>query len=112
MAATTPALQYVIVNSTNVVRLRKLRDEATHEWIDDATVTCTLYDDTDTPIAGAVDLPVDYIAGSTPSQGEYQAVLSHTLSLTVGALYTLRTTVIGSDGSHRIFTDSCQAIIG
>lgn len=111
--ATVAARQPIVKDSTNVVRLKKLHDEVTREWLADAIVTCTLFDATGvTPIVGADNLPVIYAAGSSPAKGEYRATLAANLPLTVGTLYSLRTVAIGADGSVRVFNDVCECIAG
>lgn len=105
-----PKPQLLVLNSTNVVRLYQLRNEIDEMYQTDATVTLDLVDAIGTIVAGASNLPMTFVEGAHPTENEYRATLSHTLSLTENAIYDARVTAIASDGSRRVFHLPCRAV--
>jgi len=82
------------IGSDNLIRVDELTNEATDEYVNDATVTMTLRDSDLEVVSGAQSLSLTYVAASN---GRYHGALPDTLSLTAGSLYFLDvTTVSGS----------------
>lgn len=81
------------VANTNLLELQGFKDEVAGTYINDATVTATVLDETEAEVSG-VTFPVtlDYVAAS---KGDYRAVLSEDLALTADKFYTA---VITADG--------------
>lgn len=69
-----------------LVEWRAAKNSATDEFVNDATMRFTLKDAADADVSGAVNLTMDYVAGS---DGIYQGTLpaSVTSGLTEGATY-------------------------
>ena len=76
--------------NTNAVFIDGLRNSATNTYVNDATVQLTLVDADDVEVTGET-WPVSgtYLSGS---DGDYQAVISTSASLTVGRKYTAKVT--------------------
>lgn len=70
-----------------------LTDNATGAFVNDATVTITLFTKRGTAIAGATDLPATYIASS---QGQYRATIPRTAAVTLGTTYDCRARAVKS----------------
>lgn len=101
--------QSLTVGATNLIRLRRLRYETTGAYITDATVNCTLKDAEDATVAGP--LAMAYVAGSTPTRGEYRGTLAEDAPLTVGASYTAEITAV-KGSNERTFNCACIAVEG
>lgn len=98
------------VGSTNSVRLRRLRHEVTGDFIPTATVRCTLFDAEGDPVDGAIDLPMPFTAGASPSKGAYVGTIDDDVSLEAGAHYVAEITAVAPDLSERIFRVPCVAM--
>lgn len=105
-------MQTLRLNSTNVARLRRLRDDETRAFLADATVTGTLRDANGEDVPGAVDLDMEFVPGPTDEEGEYRATIQHTVDLDEGALYTFVVTAVAQNGSQREFNIPCVAELG
>lgn len=74
------------VANTNMLELLGLRSEVEATYINNATVTVTIKDAAGSPISGETwPLALDYV---TASDGDYLAILSHTLPLVANHWYT------------------------
>ena len=89
------AIEDIYLNNDSLIELVGLKDTVLNTFINDATVTATIYDDTGTEVTGiSWPLTVPYV---TSSNGEYRAVLDKAIELIKGNLYTLiQTAVSGS----------------
>lgn len=89
----------IAVNSTNVCRVHGLVD---HEGVfqNDAVVTLEeLVTARGTPVVGLiVPLTLDYVTGSN---GNYEALISHNVSLVVSMRYKAKFLAVGSQGYRR-----------
>ena len=80
----------------HIVEVRGLKNVATGEYINDATVQATLKDSEDANVSGqSWPTTLSYVTGSN---GKYRATLEDGLSLTVGDRYTAEITADGGDG--------------
>tara|TARA_R110000868_G_scaffold11362_2_gene55579 strand:+ start:394 stop:720 length:327 start_codon:yes stop_codon:yes gene_type:complete len=80
------------VANTNLVRVRKLQNQLTGVYINDATVTATLIDDAGVNVAGGSwPQAMAYEAGT---DGAYVASLPSALALTNGQAVILRVSAI------------------
>lgn len=98
---TVPRIIYI--DNDNDVLWRGMIRDATGEFINDATVTMSLFapgddPDTDDPITGADDVVMTYQTGSN---GDYLGVLPNSLTLTAGTGYKLRVTATGTYHGQR-----------
>jgi hypothetical protein len=106
--ATTP--KTIRIGATMDVTLRRLRRNAA-AFVPDGTVTFTLFDALGDPVAGAVEVPMPYVAGTHPDDGVYTAQLDAvvTAGLADGAAYTILM-IAGAPGSiFRPFPLACVA---
>jgi hypothetical protein len=110
------SVRSLIIDSTNVVRLKGLRDplDTTRPIVYPTTaiVTCTLFDALGAPLTAATNLPMPYVAGTTGHSTEYRGVLPSTLPLVLGASYTLKTRAVDLAGDVRVFSKACVAVAG
>lgn len=90
----------IFVGNDNFLEVSALKNSATDEFINDATVTVTLTDSAGSQVAGETwPLAVSYI---NASDGVYRATLRDTLTLTAGQLY--RATVTADAGAGLLAT--------
>lgn len=76
----------LFVANSNLLRVDGLKDESSGGYINDADVEVTLKDANGVEVVGASwPIAASYITGSN---GRYEAVLPHGLSLAVAALYS------------------------
>lgn len=66
------------------VELDALTDAATDAFVNDATVTVTLYSKSGTPVTGASGLTASYVASS---DGKYRALIPRTAAVVLGGKY-------------------------
>jgi hypothetical protein len=102
----------LLLDSTNVVTLSRLKDEVTDDYLDDATATLDLFDANGAPVAGAQGIAMSFDAGATPSAGKYRGEIPASVALTDGADYDARVTAVATDGSQRVFHLACTAAKG
>lgn len=74
-------------NNANRIVLKRVRDPALTGYVSDMTGTITLYDQTGTPVANAIDLPIVYTPGD---KGEYRATIPTTAKLSKGSEYKVK----------------------
>ena len=80
------------ITTDNVIHVRGLKDVVTGEYINDATITATLYTSGDAEVAGADDIAVAYIEGTL---GDYAGQIPDTITLTDGDEYYALITISG-----------------
>ena len=86
----------VFVANSNLLELTGLRSEVEDAFIDDASVTVTIYDAADEEVAGETwPLTMDYTSGS---DGDYSAIISEDVEFTAGATYYAHIEADGGDG--------------
>lgn len=84
------------VDNDNLLEVRNLRDELTGNYITDADVAVTLFDEGGTEVSGdTFPKPLDYVADS---KGVYRVVLPYTLDLVVDGRYTAEVVVDAGSG--------------
>ena len=90
-----------------LLELTGLKNAATGDFINNAAVTCTLYDSSDAEVAGQIwPSTMSYV---TASNGDYRCTLDDSLELTPGAFYVVVIEVdAGSDLKGR-WELKCQA---
>lgn len=93
----------IYIDNDNDVLWQFMAREATGSFINDATVTMSLFapdvdPDTGTPVTGAANLAMTYQTGSN---GFYLGVLPYSLALTAGSGYKLRITATGTYHAQR-----------
>lgn len=106
------ATQELIMNSTNVVRLKRLKDDVTRAYLSTATATLDLYDAVGVPVAGAQGLAMPYAAGTGTRPGEYRGTIPASVVLVKNATYDAHVTAVAADGSTRLFHVPCVAVEG
>lgn len=104
--------QLLILDSTNVVTLARLRDDVTGDYLDDAEATVSLYDADGAPVADAQDIPMSFTPGTRASEGKYHGTIDATVTLIANAVYDARVTALAADGSTRLFHLACTAVRG
>jgi hypothetical protein len=103
----------LVVASTNLLRLKALRDVLTKLYPTDAIVSGTLFDATGTtPIAGAVGIAMSYVAGTSGHATEYRGTLPASVALVIDTSYLLKVTAIDTAGDVHVFQKTCLAVAG
>jgi hypothetical protein len=102
------ALQ-IVLESTNILDLKALKDEITNAYLEDATVTVSLYDASDVVVPGADTLSLAHVTGTSGSAVTYRATLSASLALVAGS-YTAKVIATAADGSKRTFPVPVTAV--
>ncbi len=95
------ALEVLAINSDNLVRLDGLTNASSGAYINNATVTFVLLDSNGATVTSG---NLTFVAASN---GRYEGTISHTVSLTLNAFYTLQITSVG--GGFQIYRQ-CQCI--
>ena len=97
------------VANDNVLTLEGLQNAVTDAYINDATVTVTLYEaDHSTEVTGETwPLTMDYVSGS---DGNYRATLADTLSLSANDRYYADVSADGGTGLKGFWTTQLVAI--
>lgn len=88
-------VNYLSIGSDNVLRLKGLQDDVTGAYVATATVTASVKDKDDTPVASGI--VCSFVTGS---QGEYVGILPEATVLIENELYTVE--VIADDGAGRV----------
>lgn len=99
------------IGSTNVLEVAELQNTVTEDYLDDATITCAIIDETtDQTVTGADNLTVSYVTDTTGANVLYRGTLSYTLSaaLVEDRNYTARFTIT-SGANRRIIDLPCVA---
>lgn len=87
-------IEYIEIGSDFAITIDGLRDVVTTDYINDATVTATLYEsDAETTVTGAVDVSIPAIAGTTEGDYAGQIPESVTADLEVGGTYWIEVKV-------------------
>ena len=86
-------LERLPADSTIAVVLDDLQNESTGAWINNATVTVSVYDSTSTIVGSAQTLT--YVTGSN---GRYEGTIPYDLGITEGSQYTAKFLAIASAG--------------
>lgn len=81
------------ITTDNVVHVRGLKDMVTGVYINDATITATLYTDADVAVAGADGISVAYVTGT---DGDYAGQIPDTITITDGSEYYVEVTITGN----------------
>jgi hypothetical protein len=89
------ALEVLAINSDNLVRLDGLTNASSAAYINNATVTYALLDNTGATVTSG---SLSYVAASN---GRYEGTVAYTISLTLNAFYTLQVTAIGGGSPPR-----------
>lgn len=76
----------LFVRNDNSVFLSGLRNSSDDSYINDATVSFTVYDDACNQLAGAIGVSMAYVSASN---GRYRGVLQSTVDLVAGKEYTV-----------------------
>jgi len=87
------SLGNIYLTTDNCVRVRALKDQVLGTYINDATITATLYDSSGNEVSGAIDISIPYVTGT---DGDYAGEIPNTVTLTEDAYYTLKIVVSGS----------------
>ena len=102
----------LLIDSTNVVTLSRLKDETSGEYIDDATATLDLYTDAGDPVSNGQGITMTVETNPAPGRTKYRGTLPASVSLTEGSYYEARVTAVATDASQRTFYLSCKAVKG
>lgn len=110
---TTPqAMQTLLVASTNVVTLSRLKDEITNDYLSTATATLDLYTAAGAAVAGAQGIAMPFEPGASQSTGKYRGVIPASVELVADETYDARVLAVAADGSQRLFHLPCTAARG
>ena len=93
------------VGSDNRIELTGLRDPDDDSYVNDATVTALLKDDTDTTTVTSSSITLDYVAASN---GNYRGSIPSTVTLVDGTSYYVRITA-SSSGRDVLIRKLCKA---
>lgn len=86
MPPIVPSIIYLYPLNTQVVEIDGLTDVVTGDYLNDATVTATLFDDNDQPDPVLQNIGMSYVAASN---GNYQGVVPDTFNAALGSGYTM-----------------------
>ena len=75
----------IFINNDSLIELIGLKNSLTDSYVNDATVTVTLYDSTGAEVSG-ISWPLT-MAYVTASNGDYRGTLDKAVVLITGALY-------------------------
>jgi hypothetical protein len=92
------------VGSDTLLTVDGLKDQATGQYVNAASVSATVRDVDLQAVEGGTGLTLEYVANSN---GKYQGVIPYTLTLTPGATYYLDITI--TDQQRRLDRIRCQA---
>jgi hypothetical protein len=101
----------LVIGSTSLIDIVELQDSTTLEYLDGATVTCSLLNDRGRIVAGAEDMPCVQVPGGVDASIIYRAIVPADLLLHEGRRYTARATAIGP-GGVREFNKTVPAVRG
>ena len=85
------------VRNDNTVYITGLRNSEDDSYINNATVTFTVYDDACNQLTGAIDVSMGYV---TDSNGNYRGVLQSSVDLVNGKEYTI--VIVSSNYDFRV----------
>lgn len=85
---------YLYIDTDDCIRLSGLKDVVTDAYVNDATVTATVYDSDGIAVSGAEDLSIPYIADSN---GNYAGQVPNTVTITKDAEYEVEVTAVKGD---------------
>ena len=85
------------VRNDNSVYISGLRNSSDDSYVNDATVTFTVYDESSNQIAGAIGVSMPYVSASN---GKYRGVMQSTADLIVGNEYT--TVIVSTNYDFRV----------
>jgi hypothetical protein len=96
MSRSSASAEVLWDHNDTIVEIRGLENEVTGESINDATVTCTLYDAEDAEVTGqSWPLSLTYV---TSSAGVYRATLPYGIGIVPASGYTLQVDVDAGAG--------------
>lgn len=85
------SLEVLAIGSDNLVRLDGLTNASSGAYVNNATVTYVLKDNTGATLIGSTTMA--YVAASN---GRYEGTVPYTTALTLNAFYTLEITATGA----------------
>lgn len=103
------AREKLIIGSTNMIELVRLRNRATGLYPINAVVTADLLTAAGGAVAGGAALPVTYDSG-TGDETIYRGAIPYTVTITEGAEYIVRVTSTSS-GVVRRFDIACVGAV-
>jgi hypothetical protein len=90
-------MEIIFLANDNLLQLNGLKDVATGDYMDSATVTVTLKDSNGSEVVGQTwPTTLIFVVGSTT--GQYRCTLNDELVLTTGDAYTAEITADGGPG--------------
>lgn len=96
MSKSSMSAEVLYDNNDTVVEIRGLENDITGENVNDATVTCTLYDSESVVVTGqSWPLTLAYVASSA---GVYRATLPYGIGIVPASRYTLQVDVNAGAG--------------
>ena len=98
-----------VLESTNIIELRGLKDEVTGEYLEDATVVVTILDANGDEVVDAIDIQMTHVDGTTGRGVIYRGSLPETLDITAGS-YTAKVVATSDDESVRTFPIGMDAV--
>lgn len=102
----------LLVGSTNLVRLSKLKNVNDGSFPEDATVTFTVYTSPGgVAVVGATDIAMPKKAGTSGAATVYEGAIEETVALAVGSSYKVAIKAIKA-GDQRIFNVVAKAVDG
>src|SRR5689334_12402267 len=109
-------IQILIEGGTNVIELRKLRNELLpkgdpNEYPTDAVVVLEEIIVNGNPIAGVANLPMDYVDGTTGKKTTYRAIIDADVGLQAGTSPEAHVHAAVA-GGERPFIIKCKVIKG
>lgn len=111
-----PDVQILIEGGTNVIDLKKLRNELLpkgdpNEYPKDADVICEEIVVGGVAIAGTENLPMDYVAGTDGKKTTYRAIIEASAALVAGTSPEAHVRAVVA-GGERPFVIRCKVIKG
>lgn len=99
------ALTLYVAND-NLITWDKMTSSVDGSYINDATVTMTLYNSSGAAVTGAISVSLPYVSSSN---GKYQGVIDSTVALVSDASYTLKITAVSGTKNGFVELDCVAA---
>lgn len=96
----------LFVANDNLITWNNMTSSVDGSYVNDATVTMTLYDSTGATVTGAIAVSLPYVSASN---GKYQGTIDSTVALVSDASYTLKITAVSGTKNGFVELD-CVAV--
>lgn len=101
----------LVIGATNTIELTGLQNTSTGDYIRDADVKASLYDQLGVPVAGAQNIPMTYVLGTDGKDTLYRGAIPSDVPLQQ-VPYTVVITATDTALNKRPFTIRTRAVVG